>query len=47
MRNIASSSLAKLLLIAALGLVMASSISACGKRGDPYRPSEISSTEGS
>ena len=24
-----------------LGLILASSLSACGKRGEPYRPSEV------
>ena len=47
MRNIASSSLAKFLLITVLGLSLASSISACGKRGDPYRPSEVPTSEAS
>ncbi len=27
-----------------LGLMLASSLSACGKRGEPYRPSEVPET---
>ena len=27
-----------------LGLILASSLSACGKRGEPYRPSEVPET---
>lgn len=31
----------KLAMMLLLGLMLASSLSACGKRGDPYRPSEV------
>jgi hypothetical protein len=37
-------SLFKLTGILLLGLLLASGLSACGKRGDPYRPSEITTS---
>ncbi len=43
MRNIASTSLFKFAVIAVLGLMLTASLGACGKRGEPYRPHEISS----
>ena len=27
-----------------LGLILVSGLTACGKRGDPYRPSEVTTT---
>lgn len=32
---------AKWMMMVLLGLVLVSSVSACGKRGEPYRPSEV------
>jgi hypothetical protein len=37
-------SLFKLTGIVLLGLMLVCGLSACGKRGEPYRPSEITST---
>ncbi|MCE2516651.1 MAG: hypothetical protein J4F41_02210 [Alphaproteobacteria bacterium] len=44
MRNLASTSLIRFLVLTTLGLSLMTSLSACGKRGDPYRPAEVSST---
>jgi len=30
-----------------LGLMLVSGLTACGKRGDPYRPSEVTTTSSS
>jgi predicted small lipoprotein YifL len=36
--------LIKFLGIVLVGLMLVTCLSACGKRGDPYRPSEITTT---
>jgi predicted small lipoprotein YifL len=41
MRNIASIFLMRLMLVVLLSLSMAAGLTACGKRGDPYRPSDV------
>jgi hypothetical protein len=44
MRILASTSLIKLVLITFLGLSVTLGLSACGKRGDPYHPSEVTTS---
>lgn len=41
MGRFASQSLVKFIMMATIGMVLVSGITACGKRGDPYRPSEV------
>lgn len=44
MRMFASTSFFRFLVLTILGMSLVTGLSACGKRGDPYRPAEVSST---
>ncbi|XDZ65750.1 hypothetical protein AB8880_12645 [Alphaproteobacteria bacterium LSUCC0684] len=44
MLHLHSTRFARLFLTALVCLLLAAGTSSCGKRGDPYRPSEVSSS---
>lgn len=44
MPELKAMSLMKMTVAVLLGIVLISGITACGKRGDPYRPSEVTTT---
>ena len=44
MPQVNSPALFKMTALVLLGLLLVSGLTACGKRGDPYRPSEVTTT---
>lgn len=44
MPQLKAMSLSKLTVMMLLGLLLVSGMTACGKRGDPYKPSDVTTT---